>query len=67
MNVLFNGNDIEECLNAAEFELGIKKEYLKYRIIKKRGIFSRKTTIEVTYNLKLDNEKQTVEKKQCVE
>ena len=61
MNVLFHGNDIEECLNAAEFELGIKKEYLEYRVIKKRGIFSRKTTIEVKYKLKFENEKQTVE------
>ena len=60
MNVLFHGNDIEECLNAAEFELGIKKEYLEYRVIKKRGIFSRKTTIEVKYKLKFENEKQTV-------
>lgn len=61
MNVLFYGKDIGECLNAAEFELGIKKENLNYKVIKKSGIFNKKTAIEVKYELDFEKEKNKPE------
>ena len=63
MNVLFYGKNVDECLKAAESELGIKKENLDYKVVKKSGIFNKVTTIEVRYDLDFTKSKEEIDDK----
>lgn len=62
MNILFYGQDVNECLNSASSELGLEKKDINYRVIKKAGLFNKTVTIEVKADF--NNNKEKLRKQQ---